>query len=226
MTLCDYILKDGSIPSYNVVQRGFCYGPKGTDFVDDCGSDPYDYNLDLAKEYWEKAQQETDMRSITLIYEEDNAMIASVAPYVQSAIESALEGFTVNLQIMPKKSRTENMRALNYQVALHRWGPDYADPTAIMAMYTEGHDSNYVGGIVSGGYDEMYKEANTTLAGDAEARWQKLIEAEQVLLEDCCIVPLFQVGSCHLVNTNLKNCVEHITSVSYRYKYCTLDVAE
>lgn len=226
VTLCDYILKDGSIPSYNVVQRGFCYGPKGTDFVDDCGSDPYDYNLDLAKEYWEKAQQETDMRSITLIYEEDNAMIASVAPYVQSAIESALEGFTVNLQIMPKKSRLENMRTLNYQVALHRWGPDYADPTAIMAMYTEGHDSNYVGGIVSGGYDEMYKEANTTLAGDAEARWQKLIEAEQALLEDSCIVPLFQVGSCHLVNTNLKNCVEHITSISYRYKYCTLDVAE
>ena len=53
-------------------------------------------------------------------------MIASVAPYVQSAIESALEGFTVNLQIMPKKSRVENMRTLNYQVALHRWGPDYA----------------------------------------------------------------------------------------------------
>lgn len=225
VTLCDNILKDGSIPSNCMVQRGFCFSPiDGSDFVDDCGTDRYAYDLEQAKYYWELAQQETDMRSFTMIYEEDNSMIASVAPYVQSAIETALEGFTVELQIMPKKSRIENMSTLNYQAALHRWGPDYADPTAIMAMYTTGHASNYCGATVPG-YDELYNKANFELAGDLNERWNTLVEAQNVLLDSCSMVPLFQVGSCHLVNTNLKNCVEHFTSIPYRYKYCTLDVA-
>lgn len=222
VTLCNNILRDGSIPSNCMVQRGFCFSPiDGSDFVDDCGTDRYAYDLEQAKYYWELAQQETDMRSFTLIYEEDNSMIASVAPYVQSAIESALEGFTVELQIMPKKSRIENMSNLDYQAALHRWGPDYADPTAIMAMYTTGHASNYCGATVPG-YDELYNKANYDLAGDLNARWETLVEAENVLLDSCSMIPLFQVGSCHLVNSELKNCVEHFTSVPYRYKYMTL----
>lgn len=222
VTLCDKILKDGSIPSNCMVQRGFCFSPiDGADFTDDCGTDRYAYDLEMAQKYWEMAKEETDMRSFTMIYEEDNAMIASVAPYVQSAIESALEGFTVDLQIMPKKSRIENMSNLTYQASLHRWGPDYADPTAIMAMYTTGHASNYCGASVAE-FDELYAKANYELAGDLAARWNTLVEAQGVLLDSCSMIPLFQVGSCHLVNTELKNCVEHFTSVPYRYKYMTL----
>jgi oligopeptide transport system substrate-binding protein len=224
VTLCNNILKDGSIPSNCMVQRGFCYGPDGTDFVDACGTNQYVYDTAKAKEYWEKAKTETDMRSFTLIYEEDNAMIASVAPFVQSAIESALDGFTVELQIMPKKSRIDDMKNLNYQAALHRWGPDYSDPTAIMAMYTTGHASNYTGCSISE-FDKLYNEAQTTQAGDAQARWDTLVKAQNILLNSCVMIPLFQTGSCHLVNPKLQNYVEHFTSVPYRFKYMTLDTA-
>ena len=220
--LTDKILKDGSIPANTMVQKGFSFDPTDSkkDFVDEVPQG-YSYDQAKAKEYWDKAKAETKMRSFTLIYEQEDPSIANVAAYMKSQIESNLKGMTVNLQIMPKKTRLDKMQKGDYQVALTRWGPDYADPTAILSMYTSKHVSNYAGWS-NKDFDNLLNAAATTLAQKPADRWTALEKAEGILNDSAVCIPLYQVGDSALVRTNIDGLVKHFTGVDFRYKYASL----
>lgn len=221
--LTNNILKDGSIPAYAQIQKGFSFDSTNNnqDFIEQVDKE-YIYDADKAKEYWEKAKEETDIRSFTLIYEQDDPSIANVAAYIKSQIETNLEGMQIELQIMPKKTRLDKMKKLDYQVALTRWGPDYADPTAILSMYTSEHVSNYAGWS-NQEYDNLLNSAATTLALDPAKRWNALKEAEGILKDSAVSIPLYQVGDSALIRSNIKGLVKHFTGVSFRFKYASLN---
>lgn len=221
--LTNNILKDGSIPAYAQIQKGFSFDSTNNnqDFIEQVDKE-YIYDADKAKEYWEKAKEETDIRSFTLIYEQDDPSIANVAAYIKSQIETNLEGMQIELQIMPKKTRLDKMKKLDYQVALTRWGPDYADPTAILSMYTSEHVSNYAGWS-NQEFDNLLNSAATTLALDPAKRWNALKEAEGILKDSAVSIPLYQVGDSALIRSNIKGLVKHFTGVSFRFKYASLN---
>ena len=221
--LTNNILKDGSIPAYAQIQKGFSFDSTNNnqDFIEQVDKE-YIYDADKAKEYWEKAKVETDIRSFTLIYEQDDPSIANVAAYIKSQIETNLEGMQIELQIMPKKTRLDKMKKLDYQVALTRWGPDYADPTAILSMYTSEHVSNYAGWS-NQEFDNLLNSAATTLALDPAKRWNALKEAEGILKDSAVSIPLYQVGDSALIRSNIKGLVKHFTGVSFRFKYASLN---
>lgn len=221
--LTNNILKDGSIPAYAQIQKGFSFDSTNNnqDFTEQVDKE-YIYDTTKAKEYWEKAKAETNVRSFTLIYEQDDPSIANVAAYIKSQIETNLEGMQVELQIMPKKTRLDKMKKLDYQVALTRWGPDYADPTAILSMYTSEHVSNYAGWS-NQEFDNLLNSAATTLALDPTKRWAALQEAEGILKDSAVSIPLYQVGDSALIRSNINGLVKHFTGVSFRFKYASLN---
>ncbi|WP_312093651.1 peptide ABC transporter substrate-binding protein [Niallia sp.] len=221
--LTNNILKDGSIPAYAQIQKGFSFDSTNNnqDFTEQVDKE-YVYDVEKAKEYWAKAKAETDIRSFTLIYEQDDPTIANVAAYIKSQIETNLEGMQIELQIMPKKTRLDKMKKLDYQVALTRWGPDYADPTAILSMYTSEHVSNYAGWS-NQEFDNLLNSAATTLALDSAKRWNALQEAEGILKDSAVSIPLYQVGDSALIRSNIKGLVKHFTGVSFRFKYASLN---
>ncbi|MEK4443583.1 peptide ABC transporter substrate-binding protein [Niallia sp. FSL K6-0077] len=220
--LTNNILKDGSIPAYAQIQKGFSFDSTNNnqDFTEQVEKE-YVYDVDKAKEYWEKAKAETNVRDFTLIYEQDDPSIANVAAYIKSQIETNLDGMKVELQIMPKKTRLDKMKKLDYQVALTRWGPDYADPTAILSMYTSNHVSNYAGWS-NKEFDQLLNAAATTLALDPAKRWEALQKAEAILKDSAVCIPLYQVGDSALIRSNINGLVKHFTGVSFRFKYASL----
>ena len=106
----------------------------------------------------------------------------------------------------------------NYDVALHRWGPDYADPQTYMDLFVTGASNNY-GHYESEKYDSLIEKALTTDAADSTKRWEDFAEAEKVLVnEDTAIIPLYQAGNTALQNTKLTGIQYHGAGVdSYRH---------
>ncbi len=219
--ICDNVLKDGSLPVYQMCMNGLWANENGDDFAQ---SSPqfFEYDPDKAKELWAAAQQETDRREIKIVYDQEVDFCKSVAEYLQSTLQSTLEGLTVNIESTPKKNRIQMQADHDYEITLHRWGPDYADATAILAMYQSDDASNY-SQWNSPEFDELYDKANSTDAGDAAARWDDLMQCNSICTENAVCIPIFQEGLSKLTRPTLKGKTDHITGIECYYKFCTLD---
>ena len=97
--------------------------------ADNASGQYFQYDTEKAKELWAKAQEETDLREINIIYDEEKDFAANTAAFIQSQLESTLDGLTVNISSTPKKNRIQLAQDHDYDIELWAWGPDYADPT-------------------------------------------------------------------------------------------------
>lgn len=216
--LVDNVLKDGSIAIGGFVPQDFATGPDGKDysetaekFYDQVGED----GLKAAQEYWDKAKKELGVDSITLslLYEPaDPAKPA--AEFIQSQIQK-LDGITIEMISQEKDNRIEKQKARDFDIVLTRWGPDYADPTTYLNLMVTGNSYNY-GDYTNPEYDALIQDAAN--AATPEERWEKLHEAEKLLMEDSPVIGVFQVGGASLVNQKVTGIEAHSFGVPYIYK--------
>lgn len=215
--LCGNVLNDGSIPSYNMTLKGLCTNAGGKDFTEASGK-YFQYNAQKAKELWAKAKTETKLREVTLTYDQEKDFAANTCTFIKSSLEKTLDGLTVNLEATPKKNRIQKEMDHNFQICLHAWGPDYADPTAILAMYKSNHPSNY-SQWNNAQFDTLYDKANSTDAGNAAARWNDLIQCNNICTEQAVCVPIFQTGSAQLTRKTVSGLTNSLTGVKCFYKF-------
>lgn len=219
--ITDNILNDGSIPADYIVPVGLATGPDGKDFRET--TETYsEYNLELAKEYWDKAKSELGKEQIEIeILLEDSETIKKMAEFMQADLETNLPGLSVSLKIQPKKNRLELMRAGDYQIGLTRWGPDYADPLTYLELFiTESGGSPNNLKYSNAEYDQLvYDASRGELAGDPEGRWEAMKEAEKILLEqDAAVSPLYQTGYAYLINPKVSGIENHAVGTPFIYK--------
>ncbi len=209
------VLKDGSIPAGGFAPTDLASGPDGVDFRETAGTHLASDEA-LAKEYFDKAKAELgkDEITITLLYE--NADPAkSAAEYLQSNLQEALPGLTVELNQQTKESRLDLQKSRDYEVVLTRWGPDYADPTTYLNLMITGNSYNY-GDYSNPAYDALLTEA--AAAETPELRWEKLVEAEKLMLADAPVAPVFQVGTGALLREGVTGIIIKPVGVPYIYK--------
>ena len=218
------VLKDGSTPAYTAVPAQFAAGPDGSDFsadqtkfADDCAYDP-----EKAKELFETAKAELGKDTFTfdMVVDADDAP-QKVAQVVKEQLETTLEGLTINLTVEPKKQRVQDMQDGNFEVALTRWGPDYADPMTYLGMWVTGNSNNY--GLWSDAdYDAIIDECTTgDLCTDPEGRWAALYEAEQIVLEQAVIFPLYGQCNAEMISSAVKGVEHHPCALNRVYKNTT-----
>ncbi len=215
--MCTDVLKDGSAPLDGIVTKSTTANADGEDFRDISGKVVLGYDLDKAKEAYTEGCKELGVDSVDLEFLYEDADVSkNVAAYVMDALEKV--GFSMTAKCEPKKSRLQDMQNDNYTVALHRWGPDYADPQTYMDLFVTGASNNY-GHYESKDYDALISKALNDDAADATARWEDFAEAEKILVNtDIAIVPLYQSGNTALQNTKLTGIQYHGAGVdSYRH---------
>lgn len=78
-----------------------------------------------------------------------------------------------------------------------------------------GNAYNY-GDYTNPEYDAMIEDAAN--AATPEERWEKLHQAEEILMEDSPVVGVFQVGGATLVNQKVTGIESHSFGVPYLYK--------
>ncbi len=216
--LANQVLKDGARGASGFIPKELAASPSGTDFRQDAGEDFFNEGPEKAREYGKKAFEELgiDKLELELLFE-DAEESKKVAEYLQNDIQEDIDGLTITLKSQPKKSRLELQNNGDFQLSLHRWGPDYPDPMTYLDLYLTGSPNNH-DRYSNPKYDELVKLAASGTQS-LEDRWKTMIEAEQELLKGALgPVPVYQVGSTTLWNTKVKGWVYNLTGVSYYYK--------
>ena len=218
--LCDNILKDGSQPATGFVPAQLCKSPSGKDFREESGK-YVDYDVKKAQEYLDAAKKElgTDTITVDLLYGTDESPMDTFAEYLQGSF-TKLKDLKVNMVATVKKDRIYNREASgNFQIACTRWAPDYADPTTFLNVLTSTNSNNY-GKWENAQYNSLLKQAQNET--DVNKRWNELLEAEKVMMDDMPNIPVVQTGTAALQAKNVKGLVHNTVSTPYVFKYVTL----
>lgn len=219
----NYVM-DGSLPTYTAVPPQFAASATtGEDFSADQDMFKEFCSFDVAKaqEYLAKAQEElgTDSFEFTMIYgNNEGDEVAKVAQAIKEQVEANLPGVVLNLQAMSKAERLDKMQNDNYDVALTRWGPDYADPMTYLGMWITDNANNY-GFWSNAEYDQLIADCTTgAYVTDYEARWAALYEAEALVMQDAVIAPLYTKANANLISDALTGVDFHPVALNRVFK--------
>ena len=114
--------------------------------------------------------------------------------------ESAL-GVKVKVVSLKWKELVQRIEDRDYDLVLMGWSADYADPTSFLKQYVKGKGNNYTGWVNSV-YDEALKEAYAS--NEEEVRMNALHKAENVLLEELPVLPLYEYSSVYAMRKGVE----------------------
>jgi oligopeptide transport system substrate-binding protein len=219
--LTDVILKDGSTPLNGVVPAGFYNSPENKDYRELNG----DFNtgtVEEAQEAWAKGLKETGQKDVTVsINIADSDDQKKVAEYIQAQLEDNLPGFKLEIKAVPFAQRLEIEKAIEYDLSLSSWGPDYSDPMTYLDMWLKDGSANRMD-YYNPKLDELVAQAR--IESDLAKRYEMLLSLEKILLEeDAAIAPLYQEGESILIREKIKGVLVHPTGAEFSYKWASIE---
>ncbi|MEG0553227.1 MAG: peptide ABC transporter substrate-binding protein, partial [Carnobacterium sp.] len=220
-SLVEVILKDGSTAVNGVVPAGFFKSPDGKDFRE-LNGDINTGTIEEAKKLWEKGLKETGQTEVTVsINIADSDDHKKVAEYIQAQLEDNLPGLKLEIKAVPFAQRLTIEKAIEYDISLSSWGPDYSDPMTYLDMWLKDGSANRMD-YYNPKLDALVAEARNET--DLSKRYGMLLELEKILLvEDAAIAPLYQEGTAILMRNKIKKLLVHPTGASFSYKWTSIE---
>ncbi|CCK85933.1 Oligopeptide ABC superfamily ATP binding cassette transporter, binding protein [Lactobacillus equicursoris DSM 19284 = JCM 14600 = CIP 110162] len=192
-------------------------GKDYTDTVRNADTKKHDtYNVALAKQLYKKALKQLGKKSIsfTLLGDDDDTA-KKAAEFVQSQLETNLK-MDVSVQSIPKKTRLNRMMSGNFDVVSTGWNADFSDPISFLDLQVTGNSYNY--GKWSNKTYDKYVAASKTTSSTSE-RFSDMAKAEQVLLEQQGVTPLYHPIEAWMVKPNIKGVIYNGAGANYSFKY-------
>ena len=216
------VLNTGAQPFDGFTAKLTAKTPDGKDFADTVKS-PLNYDPKEAKAHLEKAKKALGKKEFTFtINTEDTPDSKISVEFIKSQIETTLPGVNVKVKQLPFKQRLAAELSMNYSMSLSGWGPDYPDPLTFQETMRSGASQNNTGWS-NKTYDKLLDEANGPLLLKEKERTAALQKAEEILLNDAPIAPIYQKGVTQLRNPQLKNVMYHQIGGETTYKYAYFD---
>jgi len=178
--------------------------------------DNYDYDPELALEYFNKAWEEEGMAGkkldLTLLYANDKQSVTMTAQFLQEAWPAIFgeDRISLELQGMPNQQAMDQKKSFKtnpnaYELALSRWSlaAGELNPIRFMEPYTSTY-ARRNGAYRCDVHDEMYALAKTAEVRMDEVRLAEVTaEAEKALLDTVTVVPIYQESSFSLTGDRL-----------------------
>ena len=215
--LCENVLKDGSQVAGGFIPSGLATSPDGVDFRKDSGNFT-SYDKKKAQESLDEGLKELGKDQITLrfTYGTDESPKDVFVTYLQNAL-SELDGIKVEMVATTKQDRIYNKQKNgDFDLAVTRWGPDYGDPTTYLTIALSTNSNNY-GKWSNSEYDQLVGQVG--VESDVTKRWQEMIDAEKIMMDDLCYIPVFEKGTATLQNKDVKGLVIRPVGVPYTFQY-------
>ena len=226
-SLTENYIMNGSTPTYTAIPIRFAPNAKtGKFFAEDQMqfADYVSFNVDKAREFFDKAKSELgkDSFELEVIYSNDGGGNSKAVQAIKSQVEENLPGVTLKLQPMPKAEYLDKVTTNSFDIALTDWVPDYDDPMTFFTLWTTSgceiceHWSN-------ADYDKIIDDCTTgALAADYDARWNAMYDAEKILLENAVIAPLYTNANAMLIAPNISGIDFHVAGVTRVFKSVTI----
>lgn len=217
----EVVLQDGSIPANALVPKGLALDPETQEDFREQNGDLLSYDVAAAQEYWEAGLEELGVDSIELeLLSDDTDNSKRSSEFIQSQLTSNLEGLKINLRNVPFKVRLEADNSGDYDIQLSGWGADYADPINFLELFETGNGNN-TSKYSNPEFDALIAESRTETE-DLKARWNLLLEAEKIMMEDGAIGPVYQRANAVLEKDYVENIAEHLVGAEYSYKWTSI----
>ena len=212
------VLGNGSIPSKGLVSTGLATR-NGKDFADaSYVKDGATVNFAKAKKLWAEGLKEIGKDSLTFgLLSDDTDGAKKTTEFIQSAIESNLKGAKVECANVPFKTRLNRTNQGQFDVVISAWGADFADPISFLDMFTSNNSYN-AGKWKNAQYDKLIEASKSTDAGNAGERWDDLVSAEKILIQEQGISPLYQQATAWMVKPKVKGVIYNSAGANYNFK--------
>jgi oligopeptide transport system substrate-binding protein len=183
----------------------------------DLNNEDYKKNIELAKEYYAKAGYgANNPATVKILYntqESHKSVSVAIAAMWKKALgvktELVNQEWKVFLRTRLERKETEFFR--------EAWVGDFNDPMTFLDLYTTNNPQNH-SGYSNSEYDKLIEQA--CKEKDLTTRAAILKQAEEILLEDAPIVPLYTYVSRHLVKSHVGNFANDLLDRTYdRYIY-------
>ncbi len=175
----------------------------------------YDYDPELALEYFNKAWEEEGLSgklSLGLLYGNDRQAVTMAAQYLQEAWPAIFgeDRFAIELEGMPYQQSLDQKKSVKtnpdaYELSLSRWSLSIGETNPI--RFLEPYTSTYArrnGNYRCDVHDEMYLLAKTAEVRMDEVKLAEVTAAaEKALLDTVTVVPIYQESSFSLTGERL-----------------------
>ena len=197
------IMQGTYTPAYNLVGPGIV--DESGMFYDNANdgktyiSDDYEANLEAAKQALADAGYPNGEGFPIIEYSTNDAGYHTpVAEYLQQAWGEL--GITVNINKVEWASFTPMRRAGDYDASRNGWVMDYNDPSNMLELFTTGNGNN------DGKYSSVDFDAaiEASKVADKSVHFQKLHEAEDILMNDYACIPVAYYNDFWLQSPSLK----------------------
>ncbi|MCI1467315.1 MAG: peptide ABC transporter substrate-binding protein [Lactobacillus sp.] len=188
----------------------------GKDYTSGVKNDYAKYDPKEAKTYFKKAQQELGTKNIELsILSDDTDAGQKTTEFLQSQLESNLKGLKISVQNVPFKTRLSRSTKGNFDIVVSGWSADFADPISFLDLFTA-NNSNNNGHWKNNQYDTLVAESKSE--GNNSKRIAEMQKAENIILADQGITPLYNKTEAWMVNTKVKGLIYNGAGANYNFK--------
>ena len=175
------------------------------------------YNPTKAKKLFKQGLQEVGMKRLHFtLLNSDTYDQKQLSEYLQSALEK-LPGLTVSLNNILGRVILSRQADHQFQATVANWFADFSDPITFLNILTSKNPSN-ISQWKNSTYDQLIDASNNDDGGNAQARWNDMVKAQNVALNDQAIIPLYQSGEKWLVKSSVKGVIYNTAGANYNFK--------
>lgn len=184
--IVENVTKSGQVPAYSYVPKGIL-NEEGKDFADKEYYDANQANVEEAKKLLAEAGYPNGEGLPTLEFmyntEGDHKLVAQ-------AIQQDWAKIGVNVELVNQEWKVflNTRQEGQYEIARHGWSGDYVDPMTFLDLWVTGGGNNDAG-YSNAEYDALVNQAKAE--SDKAKRWELMRQAEDILMEDMPIIPLY-----------------------------------
>ncbi|MCB1109258.1 MAG: peptide ABC transporter substrate-binding protein, partial [Chlamydiia bacterium] len=173
-----------------------------------------DANLESARQLISAIAPITN--TITLLYAAGDRN-HKMAQALQSQWKEVL-GITVELEAEETKVYFSRISNQDYQLSIGSWIADFADPINFLDVFktkSVGTNNTHWENVV---YEQLLDQSNQTL--DVNQRQALLCKAEEILISEMPVIPLFTYSLLYVKNEKLKNVtISSMGSLDFTHAY-------
>ncbi|MEN8076587.1 peptide ABC transporter substrate-binding protein [Clostridioides difficile] len=199
--IIDNVAKAEQVPAYSFVPKGI-FNEDGSEFADKEYYDPaaMDENIAKAKELLKEAGYENGegLPTFELMYNSEGAH-KDICQIIQQ--NWAEIGVNVELTNQEWAVFLNTRQQGDYQISRHGWIGDYVDPMTFLDMWVTGGGNNDCG-FSNAEYDKLITDAKVET--DAAKRSEMLRKAEDILMDEMPIIPIYYYTNVRAWNDNVK----------------------